>query len=347
MKQLVKLSLLCCVAFCAACSNRHSVEKALDGYFSSLDGHFMGSVEVQKDGRTIYHTTIGYADIENNIPATSETLYRIGSITTTFTAVLVLKAAAEGRLSLDDTLEKYFPDAHIPNASQITIDQLLRHRSGLRDITNDRPEDFMTYHTEAQTRQQMVERIANAGTNFPPDSEYRYSNDGYILLTYILEDVFGKPYAHLVDEQIIRPLALKQTRYTDLINPQGGDARSYFLMDDWVLAPETNASIAVGAGALISTPTDLAKFGTALFNDYFGSGILEQMEEMKDGYGRGLTTFPNGERICYGHIGAIDGYWGLLASFDDIVITICTNGIDRSIDVTGQIIDLVNGLDIE
>ena len=338
---------LFCIAFCAACSNRHSVEKALDAYFNSINGHIMGSVVVQKDGQTIYHTTIGYADIENNIPATSETFYRIGSITKTFTAVLVLKAAAEGRLSLDDTLEKYFPDAGIPNADLITIDQLLRHRSGLRDITNDMPEDFMTYHTEAQTRQQMVERIAKAGTNFPPDAEYRYCNDGYILLTYILEDVYGKTYAELIDEKIVRPLDLSQTRYADLINPQGGDARSYYLMDDWVLAPETNASIAVGAGALISTPTDLAKFGTALFNGYFGSGILEQMEEMKDGYGRGLTTFPNGERICYGHIGAIDGYWGLLASFDDIVITICTNGIDHSIDVTSQVIDLVNGLDID
>lgn len=342
-RKAVFLSLLLCLAIFSSCGSRHATRQALDAYFDSVEGRFMGSVLIQKGGRTVYQGSFGYADVENRIPATSETLYRIGSITKTFTAVLVLKAAGEGRLALGDPLEKYFPDVRIANAGQITLDQLLQHRSGLRDITNDMPEDFMTYHTQAQTRGQMVGRIAAAGTNFPPDSTYRYCNDGYILLSYILEDVYGKPYAEIVDEMIVRPLDMRQTRYSETIDPQGGDARSYFLADGWVPAPETNASIAVGAGALISTPSDLAKFGTALFGGSFGPGILEQMEQLKDGYGRGLTTFPKEGSICYGHIGAIDGFWGLLASFDDILITVCTNGIDRSLDLTGGIIDAVSG----
>ena len=131
MKKL--FAALCCAAVCTACSQQTTDQK-LDAYFSTLDGHFMGSIVVQQDGKTVYQRSLGWADVENQIPATAETQYRIGSISKTFTAVLVLKAAADGRLSLNAPIAKYFPDAQIPNAERITIDQLLQHRSGLVDI---------------------------------------------------------------------------------------------------------------------------------------------------------------------------------------------------------------------
>ena len=134
MKSFAKnFTALVCAAVCTACSQQ-TIDQQLDGYFDALDGHFMGSIVVQQDGKTIYQRSLGWADVENQIPATAETQYRIGSISKTFTAVLVLKAAADGRLSLNDPIAKYFPDAQIPNAERITIDQLLQHRSGLVDI---------------------------------------------------------------------------------------------------------------------------------------------------------------------------------------------------------------------
>lgn len=348
MKSFAKtFTALVCAAVCTACSQQ-TIDQQLDAYFDALDGHFMGSIVVQQDGKTIYQRSLGWADVENQIPATAETQYRIGSISKTFTAVLVLKAAADGRLSLNDPIAKYFPDAQIPNAEQITIDQLLQHRSGLVDIVNDKPYEYLTYFTTPQTRQQILERVAAAGTNFEPGSEYRYCNTGYNLLGYILEDVWGKPFAEIVREQIVNPLDLRHTRYSEAINPQRGDARSYSLLDGWQVQPETDASVAIGAGALASTPADLAKFGTALVGDIFGNNIFEQMKEVKDAYGRGLVQFTYGDQIGYGHAGLIDGFGSKLVVFDNVTVAFCSNGADYDANlIVPTVLDVLNGKKID
>ena len=348
MKILTKtLTALVCAVVCTACGQQ-TVEKKLDAYFNALDGHFMGSIVVQQDGKTIYQRSMGWADLENQIPAIAETQYRIGSVSKTFTAVLVMKAAAEGRLSLSDSIAKYFPDAKIPNAEQITIDQLLQHRSGLVDITNDKPYEYYTYFTTPQTRQQVLERVAAAGTNFQPDSEYRYCNTGYNLLGYILEDVWGKPYAEIINDQIVSLLDLRHTRYSEAIDPQRGDARSYTLLDCWQVQPETDASVAIGAGALASTPADLARFGEALVGDVFGDNIFEQMKQVKDAYGRGLVQFTYGDQIGYGHAGLIDGFSSKLVVFDNVTIAYCSNGTDYDTNlIIPAVLDALNGKTIE
>ena len=348
MKSFAKtFTALVCAAVCTACSQQ-TAEQKLDDYFDALDGHFMGSIVVQQDGKTIYQRSLGWADVENQIPATAETQYRIGSISKTFTAVLVLKAAADGRLSLNDPIAKYFPDAQIPNAERITIDQLLQHRSGLVDIVNDKPYEYLTYFTTPQTRQQILERVAAAGTNFEPGSEYRYCNTGYNLLGYILEDVWGKPFAAIVREQIVNPLDLRHTRYSEAINPQRGDARSYSLLDGWQVQPETDASVAIGAGALASTPADLAKFGAALVGDIFGNNIFEQMKEVKDAYGRGLVQFTYGDQIGYGHAGLIDGFGSKLVVFDNVTVAFCSNGADYDANlIVPTVLDVLNGKKID
>ena len=348
MKSFAKtFTALVCAAVCTACSQQ-AIDQQLDDYFDALDGHFMGSIVVQQDGKTVYQRSLGWADVENQIPATAETQYRIGSISKTFTAVLVLKAAADGRLSLNDPIAKYFPDAQIPNAEHITIDQLLQHRSGLVDIVNDKPYEYLTYYTTPQTRQQILERVAAAGTNFEPGSEYRYCNTGYNLLGYILEDVWGKPFAEIVSEQIVNPLDLRHTRYSEAINPQRGDARSYTLLDGWQVQPETDASVAIGAGALASTPADLAKFGAALVGDIFGNNIFEQMKEVKDAYGRGLVQFPYGDQIGYGHAGLIDGFGSKLVVFDNVTVAFCSNGADYDANlIVPTVLDILNGKKID
>ena len=348
MRYLAKtFAALVCAAVCTACSQQ-TAEQKLDAYFDALDGHFMGSIVVQQDGKTIYQRSLGWADVENQVPATAETQYRIGSISKTFTAVLVLKAAAEGRLSLNDPIAKYFPNAQIPNAEQITIDQLLQHRSGLVDIVNDKPYEYLTYFTTPQTRQQILVRVAAAGTNFQPDSEYRYCNTGYNLLGYILEDVWGKPFAEIVNEQIVNPLDLRHTRFSEAINPQHGDARSYTLLDNWQVQPETDASVAIGAGALASTPADLAKFGNALVGNIFGNNIFEQMKQFRDAYGRGLVEFTYGDQVGYGHAGLIDGFASKLVVFENVTIAFCSNGADYDANlIVPTVLDALNGKKID
>ena len=348
MRTLTKnFIVLVCAFVCTACSLQ-TAEQKLDTYFDALDGHFMGSIVVRQDGKTIYQRSLGWADVENRIPATAETQYRIGSISKTFTAVLVMKAAAEGRLSLNDPIAKYFPDAQIPNAEQVTIDQLLQHRSGLVDIVNDRTFEYLTYYTTPQTRRQILERVAAAGTNFQPGSEYRYCNTGYNLLGYILEDVWGKPYAEIINDQIVSLLDLRHTRYSEAIDPQRGDARSYTLLDSWQVQPETDASVAIGAGALASTPADLARFGEALVGDVFGDNIFEQMKQVKDAYGRGLVQFTYGDQIGYGHAGLLDGFSSKLVVFDNVTIAYCSNGTDYDANlIIPAVLDALNGKTIE
>ena len=312
---------------CISCSTAQqpkTLTERLDNYFAENSDKFSGAIEIQQNGNTIYQKALGFADVENKIPVKPDTKFRIGSITKTFMTVLVLKAAGEQKLSLEDRLAKYFPDAKIPNAEQITVDMLLYHRSGLSDVVNDHFTDFLTYYTKPQTRAQMMERIANAGTNFAPDSTFRYCNTGYILLTYILEDVYGKSYGELLNEQIIRPLQLGNTGVcTSPIDGRGGFARSYSIAGE--LQDEFDPTALLGAGALYSTTGDLLKFFNALTSGYFGTVVFEQMRQFKDNWGRGLVPSKVGDFEGFGHTGGIHGFAALLYKYGDINIAFCTN----------------------
>ncbi|MBO7463381.1 MAG: beta-lactamase family protein, partial [Bacteroidales bacterium] len=133
---------------CTACAQSQSqpntIKERVDNYFAENPGKFSGAIEIQENGKTVYQKAFGFADKENNIPATRETKFVIGSISKTFTSVMVLKAAKDGKLSLSDPLSKFFPDAQIPNAEKITVDMLLYHRSGLSDVVNDHLVDHLT-----------------------------------------------------------------------------------------------------------------------------------------------------------------------------------------------------------
>jgi D-alanyl-D-alanine carboxypeptidase len=146
----------------------------LDRYFEALESNnkFMGSVAVARDGKVIYTKSIGYRDLENQIKANVNTKYRIGSISKTFTTVLVFKAIEANLLSLKTPLSQYYPD--IENAEKITLDLLLSHRTGIHNFTNDA--DYLTWNQEAKTEAEMLEIIKKGGSDFTPDSKAEYSN---------------------------------------------------------------------------------------------------------------------------------------------------------------------------
>ena len=301
-----------------------SLSERVDNYFAENPGKFSGAIEIQENGKTVYQKALGFADIENKIPATNKTKFRIGSISKTFTAVLTFKAVQEGKLSLTDPLSKFFPNAQIPNAEKITVDMLLYHRSGLLDVINDDYNTFVTYYSKPQTRAQMMERIAKAGINFAPDSTFRYCNAGFILLSYILEDVTGKSFEQLLNEQIIKPLNLQNTGIsTSPIDPKKGFARSFSITGETL--NEMDPSVALGAGAMYSTTSDMLKFFNALTSGYFGNAIYEQMKVFKDNWGRGLYPMTFGDIQGFGHTGGIDGFGAVLFKFGDITMAICSN----------------------
>ena len=165
----------------------------------------MGSVAVAKNGELIYTKTVGLADVENNIKANQHTKYRIGSISKSFTAVLVLKAVEEEKVKLDQSIYKWFPK--IKKSKKITIKQLLTHRSGIHNFTEN--ESYSLWNT--QSKQKMIAIIVNGGTDFKPGSKAQYSNSNFVLLSFILEKIYRKSYTELIQEYIAEPIGLSNT----------------------------------------------------------------------------------------------------------------------------------------
>ena len=292
----------------------------LDNYFNALEENnkFMGSVAVSKNGKIIYSKTVGFSDVENNIKATESSKYRIGSISKTFTTVLILKAVEEKKLDLHQTIDKWFPT--IKNAKKITVKLLLSHRSGIHNFTDD--EDYLTWNTRPKTEKEMIAIITKGGSDFKPDSKAEYSNSNFVLLTYILEKTFAKPYADLLQEYIAQPIGLTNTYIFGKIKPEKNECRSYSFAGTWKLEDETDFTIPLGAGAIISTPGDLTKFADALFGGkLLTAESLEIMKTIKDGYGIGLFQIPFYKSIGYGHTGGIDGFSSVFSHFPDDTIS--------------------------
>ncbi|GAB1374294.1 serine hydrolase domain-containing protein [Bacteroidales bacterium] len=299
----------------------------LDNYFNALEQNnkFMGSVAVSKNGEIIYKKSIGFADVENNIKATEKSKYRIGSISKTFTTVLILKAVEENKLNINQTIDKWFPV--ILNAKEITVKHLLSHRSGIHNFTNNK--DYLTWNTQPKTEKELVEIIVKGGSDFNPDSKAEYSNSNFVLLTFILEKTFSKSYSDLLQEFIVKPLGLTNTYVFGKINPLNNECKSYSFEGTWKLETETDYTVPLGAGAITSTPTDLTKFADALFNGKLVTNeSLEIMKTIKDGYGIGLFQIPFYNSVGYGHTGGIDGFSSVYSHFadDKISYALISNG---------------------
>lgn len=338
------------LTFCIVGFAQTALDKTkLDAYFNVLEEHdkFMGSLAVSKDGEIIYSKSIGFADIENNVKATENTKYRIGSITKSFTAVLVLKAVENKKLTLNQTIEKWFPS--IQNANQITVKQLLIHRSGISNFTENK--DYLTWNTQPKTEKEMLEIIEKGGSDFIPNSKASYSNSNYVLLTYILEKTHSKSYSDLVQESIVKPIGLKNTYVFGKINSNDNESKSYSYIGKWNAEAETDYTIPVGAGAITSTPTDLTKFADALFGGkLLTNESLETMKTLKDNYGMGLFPIPFYQSIGYGHTGGIDGFSSVFAHFeeDEISYALISNGTNiNNNNISIAVLSAVYGLPYE
>ncbi len=316
----------------------------LDSYFDVLgkNNKFMGTVAINKNGKEIYQKSIGFADVQNNLKANSNTKYRIGSVSKTFTATLIFKAIEENKLSLEDNIIKFFPS--IKNADKITIGQLLSHRSGIGNFTSD--DTFTQWRTSPRTKKEMLDIIKAAGSNFSPDSTAQYSNSNYVLLTYILEDVYKQPFDKILNKKIIKKGGLKNTHNGKKINPAKNEANSYIFRENWIKDAETEASISLGAGAIVSTAKDVNTFIEALFRGEVIS--LENLELMKPkggNIGMGLLLPPYNNKSGFGHNGSIDAFTSFFAHFpkDNVTYSITSNGSNMNMNsINETIIKAIN-----
>jgi CubicO group peptidase (beta-lactamase class C family) len=288
----------------------------LDQFFARLaeKGKAMGSLTVVKDGKVVYARVIGYGRIDGTAkdPLTAASRFRIGSITKTFTAAMVLQLVDEGKLKLTDTLDQFCPQ--VPNARTITVAHLLAHRSGVPNVQRDGP----NANTLPLGRDEMLALIAKGKPDFEPDAKFRYSNSGYQLLGLIIERVTGKPYGEALRDRITSKVGLKDTYLaTGAIDGKKNEALTYMrLGKDWKPVPETHPSVLFSGGGVVSTPGDLAAFAQALFDGKVVSKeSLDRMRTIRDGdeMGLGMERYKFAGKTFYGHAGGADNYGAWLA----------------------------------
>lgn len=287
----------------------------------------MGSLAISSNGVVVYQKQMGYLFIHGNdkLSPDAHTKYRIGSITKMFTAVMIWQLIEDGKLSLNTPLSTWYPQ--LPNAAKITISNLLDHRSGLHNFTNDT--SYVKYMKLTRTREQMLAVFARMKPDFEPDTKAEYSNTNFVLLGYIIEKISKKPYPEELKERITSKLGLKDTYYGGKTNVNSNEAYSYTFTDSWTQHPETDMSIPGGAGAILSTPTDLVKFIEALFaGKLISAEHLNLMKTQKEHYGMAMFELDFGDKKGYGHNGGIDAFTSVLTYFPDdkLAIAYCSNG---------------------
>lgn len=219
-------------------------------------GVFSGSLLVARKGKILLSKGYGFADYEHNAPNTPQTKYQIASISKLFTVIAIGALEAKGLLSRSDSLKKFIPD--FPQGEKITIEQLIRHRSGVvGDLT-----DFKT----AQPLPQIVEMIRKMPLGYEPNTRGEYSNHGYRLLAYIIEQVSKQSYGQFLKEQIFDQLGLHNTGHTgpETILPQRAAGYVPAGALGFVNAPFIDWTTKTGNGSLYSTTEDLYKWQQAI-----------------------------------------------------------------------------------
>jgi CubicO group peptidase (beta-lactamase class C family) len=280
---------------------------------------------ILKDGKIVYSRGYGMANLEESIPNTPSTVFHLGSVTKQFTAFAVHLLAEDGKLSLDDNIQKYLPEA--PDYSKrITIRQLLHHTSGLRDqwsllaLAGWRMSDVITDGDVHRLLMQQKE------LNFQPGEEMLYSNSGYSVLAEIVRRVSGMPLKQFAKERIFGPLAMNDTRYQanygDIIKNR---AYSYVPTREGAYRYDALSYSTYGPSSLFSTVGDLARWDENFYTAKVGgSAVLQALQEkgrLNNGketdYASGLVIDDYRGARAVSHEGADAGYRANIVRFPD------------------------------
>ncbi|HET6662064.1 MAG TPA: serine hydrolase domain-containing protein [Rubrobacter sp.] len=300
-----------------------ALKKSLDAAFekSFRQSCVPGAIAAVRTPEGTWVSTLGVANKASGKPMRADMHHRIGSITKTFTVTLLLRAAAEGRLSLDDTIDQYVKG--VPNGDEITLRQMANMSSGIASYQADKQwaEEALSHPRKVWKPRELARIGIKDSPVFDPGKGWQYSNTNYELLGLVLEQVTDKPIGKLYQKEIIRPLHLRETSF-----PNADPALPEPYEHGYTLQGQSNGKPADAthwsptwswiAGAMISTVDDLLVYGRALGT---GEGLLptEQQAERLTSFLYGLQ--PNTPQRAYGlglvdqrgwlgHTGEVPGY---------------------------------------
>ncbi|MDI3316007.1 MAG: serine hydrolase domain-containing protein, partial [Mycobacterium sp.] len=300
-----------------------ALQEALDREVSRLRvPGIQASVRV---GRFTWSGVSGYQDLNRQHPLHPTDILRIGSVTKTFTAGVVLKLAERGLVNLDDPIARWLPD--LPHAGKITVRHLLNHTSGLRNYTDDLwcLARTLLFPKRVWQPADLVAVIHGKPLYFDPGTAHHYSNTNYVLLGLISEKATGKPMVQLYRELIFDPLGLRNTSFVPYEpTPERlvtGFERDLIPFGIQRIPPDNTAwpTGAYAAGAIVSTSEDLRAWIDALFtSDFLRPETRVQMTRFVDatdpdipaqtGYGLGLRRLVVDGNELWGHTGTIPGF---------------------------------------
>ena len=221
---------------------------------ASVPGAIVG---IWQDGRAPYVRTFGLRSVANPQPMTTDLYMRIGSTTKTFTVTAILLLADQGKLDLDDPIERYVTG--VPSGKQITLRQLAAMRSGLYDYAEDTNRDLPQQPFRQWAPRELLEFAYRHSLLFPPGSAFDYSNTNTVLLGMVVEKVSGQSLASFIEQNILKPLGITRTVFPAGAEMPSPHAHGYFKMPDGkvVDATDWNPSWGWASGNMISTLEDM------------------------------------------------------------------------------------------
>ena len=274
---------------------------------NSGENNFTGNLSLFQNGNQIYNNSTGFKDRKNETPIDEQTRFRIGSISKIFTAVMIMQLIEENKLSLESRLSEFIPRVKL--SDQISIEQLLSHKSGIFNYTELK--DYYDFHQDTLTLDEIVDKFNVKRRKFKPGKKYEYSNSNYILLTLILEQIEQDNYGSILKKKILEPYQLNNT-YCCNNRHLDDDAKSYyFVKNNWIDAENSNLEIASGAGGITSNGRDVNRFLSLLFSNKIlskESVDLMKLNTLNFEYGLGLDPIPFFNIIGLGHDGRIDAF---------------------------------------
>lgn len=280
-------------------------------------------VAVASRGRMLHLATYGLASVELAVPVSEQTVFEIGSISKQFVAAATMLLVEDRLLSLDDPIHKFLP--WLPGEwLGVTVRQLLNHTSGIPDYEEIRSYDVYRFRLTPEE----VIRIANARPmDFAPGTGWYYSNTGYFLLSMIVERLAGAPLGEVLAQKIFAPLAMTATRMADPERIIAHRAAGYWVdkAGELINRNPTETSSTLGAGGLLSSAADLAKWDAALYGDdllskasrdaMWAATILPDGQDTEYGFGWRVTPYLG--LASQNHTGQVAGFNTNFARFPD------------------------------
>jgi CubicO group peptidase (beta-lactamase class C family) len=273
-----------------------------------------GSVLIAQKGEILLAKGYGLANREQDIPNTVDTKFRLGSMTKQFTAAAIMILEERGRLSINDTLSKFYPD--YPNGNKITLHHLLTHTSGIvnfTEIAKDAEKYVLPYSID-----EVISWFKDQPLQFEPGEKFAYSNSGYVLLAGIIEQVSKTSYSDFLRTNIFEPLGMNNTGqdvFTTVVKKRATGHLSFgFEVEQVYYRDMKNMS---GAGSLYSTPMDFYRWDQALYTDKLLSKASQDkmFTPYQGNYGYGWFIENRNGHKAISHRGEISGFIGSIERY--------------------------------